>query len=348
MRQFTCGKCANRVFFENSTCLECSSPLGFDAGAAVIATLAPVSNGQGFRVFGQRGGPVRQYCANSQHGVCNWLTGDDPTALCRGCALNRTIPNLTEPGSLQAWRDLELAKKRLLYSLLRFALPFDTPDIANGALTFDFVRNASTGHLNGVVTIDITEADAVERQRQRQQFQEPYRSLLGHLRHECGHYYWPTLVSARQLGQFRKLFGDEREDYGAALSRHHAEGPRADWQTQFVSAYASAHPSEDWAETWAHYLHLVDALDTAEAVGLEPRAAGIAWGAIWPFRRSDPYNEERFETLVERWLPLTLAMNSLNRSMGHEDFYPFVLPPPAVEKLRFVHRAVHDHVNRAR
>ena len=348
MRQFTCGKCSNRVFFENVVCVQCGSALGFDAESLSIVTIAPSSKGEGFRQVGRRGAANVHYCANAAQGVCNWLTkGPGPAELCRGCSLNRTIPNLSEPGSLQAWADLEQAKKRLVYSLLRFGLPFDTAGLENGPLTFDFVRNASTGHLNGVITIDITEADAVERERQRQQFQEPYRSLLGHLRHETGHYYWPILVSSPQrLKQYRKLFGDEREDYAAALARHHAEGPRPDWQANYVSAYASAHPSEDWAETWAHYLHVVDALDTAESVGLEPRAAGIAWGAVWPFRRTDPYSEGSIALLLERWLPLTLAMNSLNRSMGHDDFYPFLLPPPAIEKLGFVHRVVQEHVGR--
>lgn len=345
MRQFKCAKCGNRVFFENVTCIVCGTSLGFDGDTLSLLALAQ-AEGERLRALKLRGGSRYSYCANSRHAVCNWLTKDtDPNALCRGCSLNRTIPNLSEPGSLEAWRDLEHAKKRLLYSLLRFELPFDQPDIGNGPLVFDFVRNASTGHVDGVITIDIAEADAVERERQRQHFQEPYRSLLGHLRHESGHYYFPALVaSPERLAEFRRLFGDERDDYGAALARHHAEGPRADWPTRNVSAYASAHPSEDWAETFAHYLHIVDALDTAEAVGLEPRAAGIASGAVWQFRRSDPYSEARFESLIERWLPLTLAMNSLNRSMGIVDFYPFVLPQPAIDKLAFVHRAVRDRV----
>jgi hypothetical protein len=141
---------------------------------------------------------------------------------------------------------------------------------------------------------------------------------------------------------FRALFGDEREDYEAALQRHHATGAPPDWQVAHVSAYASAHPWEDWAETWAHYLHIADAVETAEVEGMEPRAAGLVFGSVWPFRSEDAYRTEGFETLMDRWAPLVLALNSLSRSMGHTDFYPFVISSLAREKLAFVHRAIRD------
>jgi hypothetical protein len=261
--------------------------------------------------------------------------------LCKACALNRTIPNLTEPGNLHAWAELERAKKRLIYSFLRFGLPYEGNPPAVRPMTFDFVQNANTGHLDGVITIDVVEADAVERERQRQHFQEPYRSLLGHLRHESGHYFWTILVDAAGLHEeFRALFGDEREDYAAALARHHSNGPPAGWQEHHVSAYASAHAWEDWAETWAHYLHMMATLDTAEAHGMEPRAAGLTLGSIWPFRAYDLHREGSFDALMERWIPLTLAMNSLTRAMGHNDFYPFVIPAAAYDKLAFVHKLI--------
>jgi len=211
-----------------------------------------------------------------------------------------------------------------------------------GRLAFDFVRNATTGHLNGVITIDITEADTVERVRQREHFGESYRSLLGHLRHESGHFYWTILVEAGgQLEEFRTVFGDERQDYGEALARYHESGPSPDWQEQFISAYASSHPWEDWAETWALYLHIVDGVDTADAEAHRLRAAGMAppraGGAKSGF---DAYRASRVDTLIDRWLPLTIAMNSLCRSMGHEDFYSFVVPAAVDAKLAFVHRLV--------
>lgn len=348
MKNFACTKCGNKVYFENVICTQCGHSLGFEADVIGMAALDfdALVPGLFRRVSGHPGG-VR-YCANSVHAVCNWLTADGGSSFCRACSLNRTIPNLSEDGSLLAWRDLERAKKRLVYSLLRFGLPFDGTDSPSGPLTFDFVRWARTGHLGGVITIDILEADAVERERQRQQFGEPYRSLLGHLRHEAGHYYWHMLVERpfaadwATLQEFRELFGDERPDYDTAIARHHSYGPPPDWPQNHVSAYASAHPWEDWAETWAHYLHMVDTLETAESSGMEPRTAGLSFGAIWPFKTYDIYREETFDALLERWVPLTLSLNNVSRSMGHEDFYPFVIPGPAKQKLAFVHRVIRD------
>jgi hypothetical protein len=345
MKNYRCTHCANRVYFENAKCVKCAHVLGFDTATLQLVALAPVGASGGlYQKVGKGQSGRMRYCGNTVHGVCNWLIEEsDPNGLCRACDLNRTIPNLAENGSLNAWRALERAKKRLIYSLIRFNLPFEGSASTKGPLTFDFVRNARTGHLDGVVTIDIMEADAVERERQRQQFQEPYRALLGHLRHESGHFYWMVLVEAAgKLAEFRALFGDERQDYAGALARHHQNGPPGDWQARHVSAYASSHPWEDWAETWAHYLHMVDALDTAEAEGMEPRAAGFAFGSVWPFKVYDVYCEETFLALMERWVPLTIALNSLSRSMGHDDFYPFVISASAYDKLEFVHRMIRD------
>lgn len=346
MKDFACTRCGNTVFFENSRCLRCESQLGFDPVRGRIVALTPVVGTDGeFSIIGDAGQRKYRLCANSAHAVCNWLTsGDDPGGFCVACSLNRTIPNLSEPGSLHAWNQLENAKKRLVYSLLRFRLPL----VADSGLrlTFDFARGSTTGHLDGVITINVVEADAVERERQKQIFGESYRSLLGHLRHESGHFYWHLLVErAGRIDQFRSIFGDERENYGAALARHHGEGPPRDWVQRYLSSYASSHPWEDWAETWAHYIHMVDAVDTAEAVGLEPRAAGLILGAVWPFKSYDVYREETFQALRERWVPLTIAMNSLSRSMGHADFYPFVISMAAWEKLAFVHAVIRQRSN---
>lgn len=348
MKNFACSNCGNTVYFENVACIRCGSTLGFDSAELAIVAIAEAGAKEAspdvpiFRKL--NAGPddgLLRYCANAEFGVCNWLTPEAETnAFCKACDLNRLIPNLSEPGSLIAWRALEHAKKRLVYSLMRFGLPFDGTASTKGPLTFDFVRNALTGHLDGVVTIDVSEADAVERERQRKQFDEPYRSLLGHLRHESGHYYWMVLVEeAGRLDEFRALFGDEREDYDAALARHHSNGPAPDWQDKYVSAYAGAHPWEDWAETWAHYLHMVDALDTAAAEGMEGHGLRLDL-------RDDIYAGVTFEALMARWIPLTIALNSLSRSMGHDDFYPFVIPGAAFDKLAFVHRLVHEGVQR--
>jgi hypothetical protein len=341
VKTFKCGACGNTVYFENVQCLRCGQGLGFRPERLEMATLAP--GGDALLREARKGTRTRvRYCANEAHGVCNWLVREGAAApFCTACALNRTIPDLSDLANLRAWGDFERAKKRLVYSLLRFRLPLDGSAVGKGPLTFDFVNDAITGHIDGVITIAVGEADSVERERQRQAMAETYRSLLGHLRHESGHYYWMLLVEGPDnLDQFRQLFGDERENYSAALDRHHASGPPPDWALRHVSAYASSHPWEDWAETWAHYLHMVDALDTAAVNKIEPRATRRVGTSVWASRTQDVYRTNNFEDLVERWVPLTLALNDINRSMGHGDFYPFVIPEAAVAKLAFVHSLI--------
>ena len=347
MKNYACSKCGNKVYFENIQCVKCGAALGFDPEHLSVVALEPSADNVGtYRPVGQEVGADVRYCANTIHAACNWLTpADAGDGFCRACDLNRTIPDLAIAGNLEAWQELERAKKRLVYDLLRFGLPLDTTLTGGERLAFDFLVNANTGHLDGVITINVLEADAVERERQRQQFGEPYRSLLGHLRHESGHFYWNVLIAATgQYDAFRAVFGDESEDYGAARARHHGNGPPMDWATRHVSAYASAHPWEDWAETWAHYLHMVSSIDTAQAEGMEPRASGLIFGAAWPFKTYDVFREESFDALMERWIPLTIALNNMSRGMGHDDFYPFVIPAAACDKLAFVHRAIRDYV----
>ena len=341
MKNFSCTRCGNRLFFENVTCVVCGSPVGFDSETLSTQTLENAGQPGLYRRFNFSGQDVH-YCANSEHGACNWIVpANGQSPWCVACELNRTIPNLSEPGSLPAWTRLERAKKRLVYSLLRMGLPIDSA--STGRLTFDFLRDAVTGHEDGVITIDVMEADFVERERQREQLGEPYRSLLGHVRHESGHFYWQVLVAeGGRIEEFRKMFGDESEDYAAALSRHYAYGAPADWQLRHVSAYASAHPWEDWAETWAHYLHMLEALDTAAAENMEPKPEGESLIPI-----DDVYQCKDFDSLLARWLPLTVALNRLSRSMGHADFYPFVISEAACDKLRFIHRVVTErHLSR--
>lgn len=343
MQRYSCSKCGSRVYFDNRTCLTCGSNVGFSPRTMRMEAVEQLPGNVGLyrRIGAPKAGAVR-FCDNERHGVCNWLTSpDDGNGLCAACDLNRVIPNLSEGDSLPKWAEFERAKKRLVYGLLRFGLPLDTGNPTSGRLAFDFARDVVTGHLDGVISVDMAEADAVERARQRQQFSEPYRSLLGHLRHESGHFYWTVLVDeGNKHDEFRRLFGDERADYQAALQHHYSAGPPQDWPEHFVSAYASMHPWEDWAETWAHYLHMVETLDTAQAEGMEPGAANFSLGGIWPFKRYDVYREESFSSLMDHWVPLTIAMNSINRSMGHEDFYPFVIPAAAYGKLAFIHQLI--------
>jgi hypothetical protein len=293
------------------------------------------------------------YCANAVHGVCNWMRpAEDARQFCIACELNRMIPNLIDPAQRRHWWLLEGVKHRLVYSVLRLGLPLlSKEDDPEKGLAFDFLADRSheiretatilTGHFNGVITVDTAEADPAERERRRADLAEPYRTLPGHFRHEIGHYYWSRLFQDEaQLAAFRNCFGDERRDYGQALEAHYASGPPPDWKNWFVSAYASAHPWEDWAETWAHYLHIVDTMETASAFGIAPRKRIANHIDLASDLNLDPYREADFDRLIDTWLPLTYAVNSLNRSMGLPDLYPFVLSAAALEKLRFVHELI--------
>jgi len=261
------------------------------------------------------------------------------------------IPDLTIVENLAHWQKIEIAKHRLFYSLLRLKLPVPTKlESPKEGLAFDFLAElpqsnaprVMTGHDNGLITIALAEADDAVREQNRVAMHEPYRTLLGHFRHEIGHYYWDRLVrDGGQLDACRQLFGDDSQDYGQALQTYYANGAPPDWQSNFVSQYATSHPWEDFAETWAHYLHIVDTLEIARAFGLstQPRLAkGEELDATVDF---DPYRAAEIGQLIDSWTPLSLALNSLNRAMGQPDVYPFVLSPPVIEKLGFIHRLVH-------
>ncbi|MGE0716024.1 MAG: putative zinc-binding metallopeptidase [Alphaproteobacteria bacterium] len=350
MKLFECQGCDQPVYFENTLCGSCGRRLGYIAELADVSALEEEPDG--WRALAA---PERRwrYCANAEHGVCNWLVpADEDQRFCVACRHNRTIPDLGPPANLDLWRRIEIAKHRLVYTILALGLPVAPKTSAgDGGLAFDFLADppapgapkVMTGHDDGLITLNLAEADDARREETRAAMGEPYRTLLGHLRHEVGHYYWDRLVAADAavLEEFRAIFGDERQDYAAALARHYADGPPADWRDRFVSAYAAAHPWEDFAETWAHYLHIVDTLETAGTFGLRVRPR-IAVGAELATRVDfDPHQSVGIERLVEAWLPLTYAMNSLNRSMGQPDLYPFVLSPTAIAKLGFVDRLVH-------
>ncbi len=348
MKIFSCSKCAQVVFFENVRCTRCGSALAY---LPDLATMGAMIEKDGWLTSSLPSAKGRRYrlCQNSiDHGVCNWaVPEDDDSAYCRGCRLNSIIPDLSHPGALTAWGRIEHAKKRLLYTLLQLGLPVDSRQDKPGGLVFSFKESAGspvlTGHDGGHITLNIAEADNPGRERLREQLGETYRTLLGHFRHEIGHYYWDVLIrDSGELPAFRELFGDETKDYGGALERHYAEGPPANWQTSFVSTYATMHPWEDWAETWAHYLHIVDTLGTARSYGmaLRPEAVGLRRtpGDLALTARHLDFDD--FEDLLAGWVPLTLALNSLNRGMGLSDLYPFVLSEGATAKLRFVHDVI--------
>ena len=342
MRVFTCGNCRQTVYFENVKCEHCGMALGFDPQAMTMRTLTPDPNGK--LVTAARSPGRKVYCANYNNDVCNWLIPiAEDGGLCLSCGLNKTIPDLTISGNLERWFEVEKAKRRLIYQTLKLKLPLTpSPDSGLPPLQFDIVADAKTGHDNGLITINLAEADPVAREETREAFHEPYRTLLGHMRHESGHYYWMVLVNnPRWVDRYRQLFGDERPDYGEALAAYHQNGPNPDWQKNYISAYATAHSWEDWAESWAHYLHMMDTLETADDYGIEPRVPNMApVGKPW-FGSTDPYKAKNATQLMDRWIPLALAMNSMNRSMGHADFYPFVVSPSVNSKLDFIHQVTH-------
>ncbi|WP_234734106.1 zinc-binding metallopeptidase family protein [Tellurirhabdus bombi] len=352
MKLFKCTHCGQLLFFENGFCERCKYPLGFVSQQLQLLPLE-VAGPDTFRIYNQ--GPfLYRYCANHQYGVCNWLVADgSQTPYCKACTLNRTIPNLSKAEYLQRWRVIEVAKHRLVYTLRRMKLPLvsKTTDPDKG-LSFDFLADENpghsprilTGHSRGLITINIAEADDIEREMARRAMDEPYRTVLGHFRHEVGHYYWDQLIDhSDHLTACRELFGDERQNYAEALKQHYRKGPARGWNQHFISAYASAHPWEDWAETWAHYMHILDTLETAYDFGLSVHPRIIEERTILSSEvKIDPYDPENFEMLISLWLPLCFAMNSLNRSMGHSDLYPFVIPPLVMQKLSFIHRVCYE------
>ena len=375
-------QCGYPVFFRNYLCLHCGRALGYEPAQAVVLPLEPfvpangdcAGTGNGlWQVAGApAGGALYRRCANFDLAPqCNWLVPvtDDQAGglgsyqpLCRCCRLNRTVPDAGFANNAALWHKVELAKRRLVSSLIALGLPVASrinEDPQRG-LAFDLLADVerlpiTTGHLNGIVTININEADDAAREAIRTALQEPYRTVLGHVRHESGHYYWRRLLENGAWHEpFRALFGDERQDYGAALQNHYANGPAPDWADHCVSAYASAHPWEDWAETWAHYLHMVDTMDTAMASGMESGQTDLLKDPFdadalyrldhepaWEDGNGAP--DDAFLDFFNAWAGLTSVLNEFSLGMGLPDFYPFVLSKRSITKLHFVHRFIAAH-----
>lgn len=354
MIRFSCA-CGNTLFFENSICYSCGRKLGYLPDANVVSALEPLE-GNRYRALAND----RNYrcCRNySKHEICNWMVADeDHNDLCLSCRLTEVIPNLAEPHNTTLWYRIEKAKRRLLYTLKQLRLPIDGRDVDPVAgLSFRFMaddRDAGefadefspnerilTGHSTGTITINLAEADPSAREELREKMNERYRTLLGHFRHESGHYYWDKLIKETGwIHEYRRLFGDETRDYAAALDSYYKNGPPANWEQQWVSAYAAAHPWEDFAETWAHYLHMIDTLETAHDFnfsvhGQPPTTAVGATG----------FGSGSFSSisdLVDDWSKLTEALNAISRSMGVADMYPFVFSEAVKVKLEMIHRLV--------
>lgn len=338
MRDFNCPNCGQRLSFENSVCLNCGSSLGFSLADLALLVIAPPAESEHAGAVDES---LYQLCANLHLAECNWLVEKSPIGrLCVSCALTRTLPTDADPAALASFAAAERAKRRLLAELHELKLPIVGRDEdPQYGLAFDLLsshfQKVFTGHEYGVITLDLAEGDDVHREQLRISMDEPYRTLLGHFRHEIGHYYQYRLIgtSPDYLQRYHELFGDPEADYHAALDRHYSEGAPAGWEDHCVSSYATMHPAEDWAETFAHYLHIRDTLDTAAAFGMAAASATFERKMLGP---------SGFDTIIEMWLPLAWALNMVNRSMGKGDLYPFVLPPAVLEKMRFIHTVIDE------
>ncbi|WDH55192.1 putative zinc-binding peptidase [Pseudomonas chlororaphis] len=345
-------RCGQSLFFRNSQCLACSAALGYQPEQSRLSSLQPGPEADTWRLDVDPQAGLFRRCANlDTPAACNWLLPAHGAAtLCVACRLNRTIPDLGVPENPERWRMVEIAKRRLVAQLVSLGLPLIAKaEDEEAGLAFDFVgvdllgRAPMTGHANGLITLDIKEADDAYREQVRVQMREPYRTLLGHFRHEVGHYYWDRLIAGSHwLEPCRALFGDERASYAEALDRHYQQGAPNDWSQTYVSAYATMHPWEDWAETWAHYLHMMDAVDTALGFGMSAREMDFDYQ---PFPLDTLYDPQHpggpaFLSFVNAWIELAGMLNELSRSMGQPDFYPFILPPAVIAKLHFIHLVI--------
>jgi hypothetical protein len=347
LKTFHCDHCEALLFFESTNCLNCGHALAYIPALQTVSALEPCEGDQWRRAGGKDESRRYKLCANyTGPQVCNWaLPADDAQTLCASCRLTRVIPNMEIAGNQEAWAKLERAKRRMLYTLYALGCPVEgKAENPQKGLTYEFLAPASdqqtvlTGHADGVITVNIAEADDATREAVRNKLHEPYRTLLGHFRHEIGHYYFMLLVQdSARIEAFRATFGDERADYAEALQQHYAAGPQPGWEENYISSYAASHPWEDWAECWAHYMHMIDVLETAADSGLKlepPRRdePTLKSAAVTP---ASPFNE-----LLRKWFPVTFILNNLNRSMGLGDGYPFVLTDTVIGKLRFVHETI--------
>jgi len=347
MRNYVCT-CGSTIYFDNNICLKCSSELGFCPGCRTLTALVATPSG-GIRCGRAECGIELLKCYNyAQFQVCNRCVaaeGAPAGALCDCCRFNETIPDLTVPGNQVKWYALEAAKRRLFYDLSILGLPYGTEaDDARPSLRFDFKADiipkgnywratglsetVYTGHDAGRITINIREADDIEREKLRVVMNEAHRTLIGHFRHEIGHFYWDALVQGRpdREAECIQVFGDHNNPtYDIALEAYYRNGPKPNWIESHVSAYATMHPWEDFAETWATYLDMTSTLDTAEHVG---------FGGV-----NDPTRAD-FDQMISRYQTFGLAANEINRNLGLLNLVPEVFMTPVVEKLRYIHELV--------
>ncbi|TRW96953.1 hypothetical protein FNJ84_12650 [Paracoccus sp. M683] len=319
MQRFACPTCGRRAYFHNLTCA-CGHALYFDAARMVMRNEGAD-------------------CGNRAPIGCNWI--GEAGGLCRSCAMSRVVPVLNVGNNIQLLGRAERAKRWVLTNIANWHwFSDDDPGPRPRFLmlseeTGGRAEQITMGHLAGEITINVTEADALIRLQRRQELGEQYRSMVGHFRHELAHFFFDRLApKAGFLAAFRDCFGDERADYSAALQRYYQSPPVS--SHDFITPYARSHPHEDWAETVAHLLHLVDFTDSFVSTGLT--MPGVPTGFA-------PYAETDTDRLLDIATRVAIAINDINRALDNEDLYPFVLTPPIRRKIGFAHGWMTAHLS---
>ena len=379
MKTFKCN-CTEQLilFFESSHCLACGRTVGIDDE---FDQVEPYEIDEQSGLFYKAEAPdvfYKKCDNNAQYHVCNGMVNldtfipvaDKAEVLCFSCRFNETVPDLSIVEHIPLWKKMETAKRRALYTLKSLSLPLNTTiQEPESGLSFDFIADSNvsdhfvspiigqdvvfTGHDCGHITINLAEADDVARSQAKIAMGERYRTLLGHFRHELGHYYFDQLIanSSKKHALCKQYFGDDELDYQQALDTHYKQGAPANWHETFISEYATMHPYEDWAETWAHYMHIIDTLETAKNFSI----TGSTTGNEFELDEADELrlpqsayyfnSQTSIDAILDTWMEFSIILNSLNRSMGLADAYPFVLTQAVRTKLSFIHHAIHNRLN---
>ncbi len=349
MRGFACPVCHNFTPFESDRCPNCQASVGLHLPSkSMIATVRDSAV-----VDGQRW--VR--CTQSGNLGCNWLVPEEQAVEQRGrCLADSLIRREPAPDDTMAREKLvptAQALRRLIYQLTDIGLPVEPFWRRDGGLAFDLLSSYTTGdkvligHADGVITIDLVETLDAYRETLRVALGEPYRTMLGHFRHEVGHYYQNILVekgsgAMQYLQECRELFGDERTSYSDQIARHYTFGAPDQWQDSFISEYATMHPWEDFAECFAHYLHITDTIDTCREAGMVLTADKVRFTVPRDIEALESYADVPVERLLFDWKWMSMFFNRVNTAMGKNPLYPFIIPPPVIAKLGFVHRVIRD------
>jgi hypothetical protein len=349
VRAFACPVCNAFTPFDSDGCAECGTTLGFHLATK---SMLPITDG----VVALDG---RQWVRCTQHETlaCNWLAPAEQTAFERGRCLAHSLirrePDADDTLAREKLVPTAAALRRLVYQLHDIGLPIDPFWRQDGGLAFDLLSSYTTGerviigHAGGVITIDLVESLDDYRESLRVRLGEPYRTMLGHFRHEVGHYYQHVLVETgfgakEYLDECRTLFGDERASYKDAIARHYEFGPPAGWSETFISEYATMHPWEDFAECFAHYLHIADTIDTSREAGMVLHADLVRFAAPRDIVPLESYDDVPIERMLFDWRWMSLFFNRVNTAMGKNPLYPFEIPRAVAGKLGFIHRVIRE------